>query len=66
MGICNLGSCDHLLHSGILDTESNVVENSIIEENRFLIDVADKAAQILYAVVTDILASMQISPAATS
>ena len=46
VGIGYLGSFHNLLHGGILYTESNVIEESVIKENGFLIDVSYQAAQI--------------------
>ena len=47
MGISNLCCRDDLIHRGVLHAERYVVEDGIIEEDRFLIDVSDKAAEIL-------------------
>ena len=46
MRIGYFGSFDNLLHGGILHTESDVVEERIIEENSLLIDVSNQPAQI--------------------
>ena len=46
MGIRYLGSFDNLFHCGILYTESYVIEESVIKENGFLIDVSYQTAQI--------------------
>ena len=54
VGIGYLGSFHNLLHGGILYTESNVIEESVIKENGFLIDVSYQAAQIGDARILDI------------
>ena len=40
------GGLNHLLHSRVLNAESNIIEECIIEQNSFLIDISYQAAQI--------------------
>ena len=46
MRIGNLRSFYHLLHRGIFHAESNVIEESIIKQNSFLIYVTNQSTQI--------------------
>ena len=66
VGIGYLGSFHNLLHGGILYAESNVIEESVIKENGFLIDVSYQAAQIGDTRILDIKTVYQDLPDCTS
>ena len=44
VGIGNLGCFDDLLHGGVLYAEGDIVVEGVVEEDSFLIDVADEGA----------------------
>ena len=54
MGVGDLRRLDHAFHRGVLDTEGYVVENRVVEQNRFLIDVTDEASKIRDPDVPDV------------
>ena len=45
--IGNLGCFHHLFHSGIFYPEGNVVEEGIIEQNRFLVHITHDATEVM-------------------
>ena len=54
MGIGNLCRLNHLFHRGILDAESDIVEERIVEEDSLLIDVADERAEVVDAELANV------------
>ena len=48
------GGLNHLLHSRVLNAESDIIEECIIEQNSFLIDISYQAAQIRDTNILDI------------
>ena len=49
VGIGDFCRFDHLLHRGIFDPESDVVEKRVVEEDSLLIDVANEGAEVAQA-----------------
>ena len=48
MGIGYLGSGNDLFHGGIVYTESNVVEETVVEQDGFLIYITYQSAEVFY------------------
>ena len=54
VGVGNFGCFDDLFHRGVLDAEGDVAEEGVVEEDGFLIDVAEEAAQVGDAELADV------------
>ena len=54
MGVGDFRCMDDLLHGRVFYTEGYVVEYRVIEEDRFLIVVSDKASESLDPYFTDV------------
>ena len=54
VGIGDLGCFDDLFHRGVLDAEGYIIEEGVVEEDGFLVDVADEGAQVVEAEVLDV------------
>ena len=56
VGVGNLGRFDDLLHGSVLHAEGDVVVEGVVEEDGFLVDVADEGAQAVDGDVLHVLA----------
>ena len=54
MGVGDARCLLYLLVSGVVDTERNVVAESVVEEDGLLVDIAYEKPEVVYAEMTDI------------
>ena len=59
MGIGYLGSGNDLFHGGIVYTESNVVEETVVEQDGFLIYITYQSAEVFYYQIFNIFSVYQ-------
>jgi hypothetical protein len=59
VGIGDFCGSYHFFHGGIVHPEGDVVVETIVEEDSFLVHIAYQASQVLYSQVFDVLSVYQ-------